>query len=111
VAPAPPPEPAESASRAAVDERFTGKITAITFGCQIDASCNLVVDGTKYVDFGHDTRGEAPAEWGKADALWALKSTPSSGVGRTVEVFAATLDHESYTLRGKSTYYVHVLGR
>jgi hypothetical protein len=128
-APAPPPPtpppplpPAASASAApaqpddappppAAEERFTGRITAIRFGCQVDASCNFTVDGTKTVDFGHDTRGEPPAEWGEVQSLFALHRSGAKLVGRRVEVFAATDDHRSYTLRGKRAYYVHVLRR
>ena len=107
----PPPRFGSSATVGAMDERFTGRITEVQFGCAVDASCNLVVDGTKHVHFGHDTRGEGPSEWGNADSLWTLQQAPDSGVGRLVEVYAATSDHQSYTLQGKAAYYVRVLGR
>ena len=99
------PAPAASAA----EDHFTGRITAITFHCEVDGSCNVTVDGKKTVDFGHDTRGEPPAEWGSAEQLFALHRAQANLVGRRVDVFAATDDHESYTLRGKRAYYVHVL--
>jgi hypothetical protein len=102
---APPPGPVAGPN----EERFTGKITEIHFGCAVDASCNLVVDGNKYVHFGHDTRGEAPSEWGNAESLWPLMNAPNSGVGRTVDVYAASEGEGSYTIQGKKEYYVRVL--
>lgn len=92
------------------EARFSGRITEIHFGCAVDASCNLVVDGTKHVHFGHDTRGEPASEWGDADSLWPLMQTPGSGVGRTVEVYAASDSPESFTIQGKRAYYIRVLG-
>jgi hypothetical protein len=94
-----------------MDERFTGRITEIHFGCAVDASCDLVVDGARHVHFGHDTRMEGPSEWGDAESVWPLMKEESSGVGRMVEVFAATTDHVGYTIKGKSSYYIRVLGR
>jgi hypothetical protein len=94
-----------------MDERFTGRITEVHLGCAVDASCDLVVDGTKHVHFGHDTRAEPPSEWGDAESLWAISREEGSGVGRMVEVFAATTDHQYYTIKGKSAYYIRVLGR
>ncbi len=114
----PPPPPSASAAPPddgpdvpAAEDHFTGRITAIGFGCEVDASCHVTIDGTKTVDFGHDTRGEPPAAWGSAETLFALKRSQATLVGRRVEVFAATDDHRSYTLRGKSAYYIHVLRR
>lgn len=114
----PPPSPTVSAASPdddprgpATEDHFTGRITAIRFGCVVDASCNVTIDGTKTVDFGHDTRGEPPTPWGSAETLFALQRSQSTLVGRRVEVFAATADHRGYTLRGKSAYYIHMLRR
>ena len=93
----------------ATEGRFTGKITSINFGCAVDASCDLVVDGTKHVHFGHDSRGAPPREWGTSDDLWPLMELPDSGVGRTVEVFAATTDQVNFTLAGKAAYYIKLV--
>lgn len=106
--PARPPASAPPAQQAA-EETFTGAITQIDFGCAADARCSLVVDNTKTVAFGHDSRGQAPAEWGDSAALFELMGEPQQGVGRRVEVFAAKNPDGGYTLRGKSTYYVKVL--
>ncbi|MEZ4222675.1 MAG: hypothetical protein R3B13_17165 [Polyangiaceae bacterium] len=92
------------------EERFTGKITEIRFDCARDASCNMVVDGSKYVHFGHDTRGEAPSEWGNVEDLWALPNGSESALGRSVEVYAAKSGDGSYTIQGRKEYYVRVLG-
>ena len=93
-----------------VDEKFTGKISSVNFGCAVDGSCDMIVDGVKYVHFGHDTRMEEPTKWGNSDELWELWHEDSEqGVGRTVEVFAATDDHEGYTIQGKNEYYIKVL--
>lgn len=43
-----PPIAAPSASPPA-EARFTGRITDVTFGCDVDASCHLTVDGTRDV--------------------------------------------------------------
>jgi len=109
--PTPSAAPVDAPHAAAAEDHFTGRITAITFHCEVDGSCNVTVDGKKTVDFGHDTRGEPPAEWGSAEQLFALHRAQSSLVGRRVEVFAATDDHERYTLRGNRAYYVHLLRR
>jgi hypothetical protein len=97
---------AEEASEA----RFTGKITSITFRCAVDAHCVVVVDGHKSVDFGHDTRGaKTQPKKGQSDDLWSLQGEPHDGVGRTVEVFAAALGGDNYSIYGKATYYVRVV--
>ena len=103
--PTTPPAPPPAASEA--EEKFTGTITEANFGCAADARCYLVVDG-KRVDFGHDSRGQTPAEWGNSDEVMGLMEDPKQGVGRKVEVFAAKND-SGYTLRGKSTYYIKVI--
>jgi hypothetical protein len=90
------------------EEKFTGAITEIDFGCAADARCSLVVDGTRRVAFGHDTRGAPPAEWGNSDELFELMEAPQQGVGRRVEVYAAKTA-DGYTLRGKAAYYIKVL--
>jgi len=109
-----------------VEEKFSGKVTSVNFGCAVDASCNLTVDGKKYVHFGHDTRGEKETEWGNADELWKLwQGDAKQGVGKTVEVFAAVIQIEygensppanpddiqgkSYTIQGKKEYYIKVV--
>ena len=109
---APPPvapAPAPAAISKDTGMTFTGKITQISFGCAVDGSCDLTVDGTKHVHFGHDTRGQPPTEWGRADDLWTLMNAPDQGVGRTIEVSAATTDEVNYTIEGKKTYYIKVL--
>lgn len=105
---APPAAPTPAPVQPANTEKFTGTITAIDFGCAVDRRCSLVVDGTKQVAFGHDSRGQPPAEWGNSDALFELMEQPQQGVGRRVEVFAAK-DAGGYTLRGSTAYYVKVL--
>jgi hypothetical protein len=109
--PARPDQPSSAATtKGTVDDRFTGKITQISFGCGVDASCDLIVDGTRHVHFGHDTRGEqTPSVWGSADELWTLTHAPDNGVGRTIEVFAATTDHQFYSIQGKATYYIKLV--
>lgn len=106
--PAAPGSPAPAPSQTN-EERFSGTITEIDFGCAADRRCWLVVDGGKRVAFGHDTRGQPPAEWGSSDALFELMEEPQQGVGRRVEVYAAKDPGGGYTLRGKSAYYVKVL--
>ena len=104
---APPPTP-PAPQQASNEETFTGTITKIDFGCALDARCSMVVDNSKTVDFGHDTRGAPPAEWGNSEAVFELMEQPDQGVGKRVEVFAAK--HEGgYTLRGKAAYYIKVL--
>ncbi len=93
---------------AASEETFTGTLTEVDFGCAADASCDLVVDNTKRVHFGHDTRMEGPSEWGNVEELWPLMEQPDHGVGKRVEVFAARRDG-GYTVQGKAAYYVKVL--
>jgi hypothetical protein len=95
----------------AAEARFTGRITDISFACEVDGSCDLVVDGRKHVHLGHDTRGEPPTEWGDAAGLFTLGREQGPVVGRTVAVFAATTGPDDYTIQGKKTYYVRVLDR
>jgi hypothetical protein len=90
------------------EETFTGMITEADFGCAADASCDLVVDGTKRVHFGHDTRREGPTTWGNTEQIFTLMEAPDRGVGRKVEVFASKKG-EGYTLQGKAEYYIKVL--
>ena len=104
-----PAKPAPSPASSGTEDRFTGKITEINFGCARDASCDLVVDGTKHVHFGHDTRGRQQSEWGSADDLWTLMQAPDSGIGRTIEVFAATTDHVNFTIEGKTAYVIKLV--
>lgn len=92
----------------ATEETFTGTITAADFGCAADASCDLTVDGTKKVHFGHDTRREGPTTWGNTEQVFTLMEAPDKGVGKKVEVFAAKKDG-GYTLQGKAEYYIKVL--
>jgi len=99
-----PQPPASSAN----EETFTGTITQANFGCAADASCDLTVDNTKHVHFGHDTRMEGPSEWGNTEQVYELMEQPNQGVGKRVEVFAAKKG-DGYTLQGKSTYYIKVL--
>jgi hypothetical protein len=101
----PTPTPTQAGAR---DETFTGTITAINFGCAVDASCDVTIDNTKTVHFGHDTRRSGPTTWGNTEELWGLMQTPDQGVGKKVEVFAATTDGSAYTLEGKKDYYVRV---
>ena len=103
--PSPAPTPAPSAS----EEKFTGTLTQVRFGCAADGSCDAVVDGTKTVHFGHDTRLQGPTTWGNTDEIFALMEDPKQGVGRRVEVFAAKLEANGYTLQGKADYYIKVL--
>ena len=105
----PPAAPAPAPVQQSGEETFTGTITAIDFGCAADRRCSLVVDGTKQVAFGHDSRGQPAAEWGSSDALFELMEQPQQGVGRRVEVFAAKDPGGGYTLRGKAAYYIKVL--
>ncbi len=91
------------------EETFTGTITKIDFGCAADARCDLVVDNTKNVHFGHDTRREGgKIPFGNTDQIFTLMDAPQQGVGRRVEVFAAK-SGEGYTLQGKTDYYIKVL--
>ena len=98
------PPPAQSGD----DAKFTGTITEASFGCAADASCDLVIDNTKRVHFGHDTRLEGPSAWGNTDEIFTLMEDPKQGVGRRVEVFAAK-QGDGYTLQGKTAYYIKVL--
>lgn len=107
--PAPRAPSTPTAPGAAAEERFSGTLTEIRFGCAVDASCDLVVDGTKHVHFGHDTRLSGPVAWGDTESLWPLMERPDKGVGTRVEVFAAKVDATHYTLAGKEAYYVKVL--
>ena len=100
--PAPPP------AQSATEETFTGTLTQVDFGCAADASCDLVVDGTKKVHFGHDTRREGPTTWGNTEQIFTLMEAKDQGVGRKVEVFAAK-QGDGYTLQGKAEYYIKVL--
>ena len=90
------------------EETFTGTITEADFGCAADASCDLVVDNTKRVHFGHDTRREGPSTWGNTEQIFTLMDDPKRGIGRKVEVYAAKQDGQ-YTLQGKAEYYIKVL--
>jgi len=98
------PPPVQSGDEAT----FTGTITEANFGCAADASCDLVVDNTKRVHFGHDTRLEGPSAWGNTEEIFTLMEDPKQGVGRRVEVFAAKRG-DGYTLQGKTAYYIKVL--
>ena len=104
--PAPVQQPPPASNSA--EEKFTGAITEIDFGCARDASCDLTVDKDKHVHFGHDTRMEGPSVWGNVEDLWALMEQPDHGVGKRVEVFAAKKDG-GFTVQGKADYYVKVL--
>jgi hypothetical protein len=106
----PPAQPAVPPPGApAGDETFTGTITEANFGCAVDASCDLVVDNTKRVHFGHDTRMEGRSEWGNTEQVYELMEAPNQGVGRRVEVFAKKQPDGGYTLQGKAAYYIKVL--
>ena len=102
------PTPTEPTPPAGDEEKFTGTITQINFGCAADASCDLTVDNTRHVHFGHDTRREGPTTWGNTEEIYTLMGTPNDGVGRKVEVYAAKKG-EGFTLQGKSDYYIKVL--
>ena len=105
----PPQEPPPSGPVAAGEEKFTGTITKIDFGCAADARCDLVVDNTKNVHFGHDTRREGgKIPFGNTDEVFTLMDKPNQGVGTRVEVFAAK-GEGGYTLQGKTDYYIKVL--
>lgn len=108
--PAPPttPPPTTTPPTNAAEETFTGTLTEVDFGCAADASCDLVVDGTKRVHFGHDTRLEGGGTWGNTEQIFTLMEAPNKGVGRKVEVFAAKQEG-GYTLQGKAEYYIKVL--
>jgi hypothetical protein len=103
-----PVTPTTPPAQNATEETFTGTITEINFGCAADASCDLVVDKTKHVHFGHDTRREGPTDWGTTEDVFALMELPDRGVGKRVEVFAAKKG-DGYTLQGKTAYYIKVL--
>jgi hypothetical protein len=107
----PPPQeqPPPTDPVAAGEEKFTGTITKIDFGCAADARCDLVVDNTKNVHFGHDTRREGgKIPFGNTDEVFTLMDKPNQGVGTRVEVFAAKAEG-GYTLQGKTDYYIKVL--
>ena len=103
------PDPTTPPAQPAGEETFTGTITSANFGCAADASCDLVVDGTKNVHFGHDTRREGPTDWGNTEQIFTLMEDPKQGVGRKVEVYAARRGENDYTLQGKTAYYIKVL--
>jgi hypothetical protein len=106
----PPPQPAQPAPSNAAEEKFTGTITEAKFGCAVDASCDLTVDNTKRVHFGHDTRlEEGQTEWGNTEEVFTLIERPDQGVGKRIEVFAAKTGKHTYTLQGKAAYYIKVL--
>lgn len=95
---------------AANEEKFTGTITQINFGCAADARCDLTVDGARHVHFGHDTRLQGGATaWGNTEEIYTLMGTPNDGVGRKVEVFAAKQSDNQFTIEGKTDYYIKVL--
>jgi hypothetical protein len=105
----PPPTTTPPPAQADNEATFTGTITQIDFGCAADASCDLTLDNTKRVHFGHDTRlegGKIP--FGNTEQIFTLMDAPNQGVGRRVEVFAAK-QGDGYTLQGKSDYYIKVL--
>jgi hypothetical protein len=104
----PPPTTTPPTGAPTGDETFTGTITEVDFGCAADASCDLVVDGTKRVHFGHDTRLQGPTTWGNTEQIFTLMEAPDKGVGKKVEVFAAKSER-GYTLQGKAEYYIKVL--
>jgi hypothetical protein len=105
----PPPTSPTTPPASASDETFTGTLTEVDFGCAADASCDVVVDGSKRVHFGHDTRREGPTTWGNTEQIFTLMDAPKQGVGRRVEVFAAKKPDGGYTLQGKAEYYIKVL--
>ncbi len=101
--------PPSSPPVAGNEETFSGTITKIDFGCAADARCDLVLDNTKSVHFGHDTRREGgKVPFGKTDEIFTLMGEPNQGVGKRVEVFAAK-EGDGYTLQGKADYYIKVL--
>lgn len=107
-APTTPATPTSPTPATAADETFTGTITELDFGCAADASCDLTVDGTKRVHFGHDTRREGPTVWGNTEQIYTFMEDTKKAVGKRVEVFAAKKDG-GYTLQGKAEYYIKVL--
>ena len=109
VTPTPTPQEPQPPPTSSTEEKFTGTITKINFGCAADARCDLVVDNTKNVHFGHDTRREGgKIPFGNTEQIFTLMDAPDQGVGKQVEVFAAK-DGDGYTLQGKTEYYIKVL--
>jgi hypothetical protein len=96
------------AAQATGEEKFTGTLTEVRFGCAADGSCDAVVDGTKTVHFGHDTRAQGPTTWGNTEEIFELMEDPKHGAGRRVEVFAKKVE-DGYTLQGSEAYYIKVL--
>ena len=90
---------------------FTGTISAVDTGCFVDAACTVTVDGKKVIILtGMRILGAEPPEVG------SLKGVDSIGdlekmKGQEARVYAAKLADGSYTLYGKSEYYVEVLGK
>jgi hypothetical protein len=107
--PTPTRPPPAQPTQAATEEKFTGTLTEVHFNCAADGSCDAVVDNTRRVHFGHDTRGSGPTTWGNTEDIFALMEDPKKGVGKKVEVFAAKNPEGGYTLEGKEAYYIKVL--
>jgi hypothetical protein len=91
------------------EQKFTGTITKAYFGCEVDRSCDLVLDDKVWVHFGHDTRLQAPSEWGNADSLWVPREERGALIGKKVEVYAAGNALDGYTIKGKKEYYIRLV--
>jgi hypothetical protein len=90
------------------DAKFTGTITTVNNACHADAGpCSITVDdkeismgGSGY--FGPDT-DKRPS--GKLIGV----TTSERSVGTPVEVFVKKKFFNSYTIRGKTDYYIKAL--
>ena len=86
------------------EERFSGKITAVSTACFADGECSVSVDGKKVVTtigWSRDTVGFIK---GKVTDIGSLESM----IGTTVNVFAKKTA-SGYTLYGSTNYYIEVL--
>ncbi len=93
----------------AVEEKFTGTITDINYQCQADGICTIQI-GEKYVIVG---KGESPTPEPKGNSsnIELDENKKNSYLGKKVEVFAQKIDNNTYTIYGKTKYYVKLLNQ
>ncbi len=86
------------------EERFSGKITAVSTQCFADGICSVSVDGKKVVTTIGWTGGALGSIRGTATDIGSLESR----IGANVNVYAKKTA-DGYTLYGNTNYYIEVL--
>lgn len=98
--PAEPTGPLEGVTSTLESVSFTGTFEQYNTECFADGECSAIVDGKKIVTI---------VGWSQ-DVSGSFEN-PDIPVGTEVEVFAAEIDEENYTLYGSEEYYIRAVSQ